>query len=90
MALSHYKARPLTIVATQFQGETQAILDWQKALGKTHPCTAIRARGPRKVEIKTLEGPVFPLPGDYIVCGTEQEFYVVKKEIFEKKYEPCT
>lgn len=41
---------------------------------------------PPEVSIDTLEGRMRAKMGDYIVCGTDGEFYPVKPHIFEHKY----
>lgn len=38
--------------------------------------------------VDTLEGKMSGRPGDYLVIGTRGEQYPVKREIFEKLYEP--
>lgn len=42
------------------------------------------------VFIKTLEGTMECLPGDWIIKGLAGEIYPCKHEIFEKTYEPAT
>lgn len=38
--------------------------------------------------IKTLEGKMKAMPGDFIIKGVNGEFYPCKPDIFEKTYEP--
>lgn len=40
-----------------------------------------------KVKFKTLEGDMTVSEGDYVICGTNGEFYPIKPEIFEQCYE---
>ena len=40
-----------------------------------------------KLEIRTLEGIMTASIGDFVVKGTEGEFYFIRKDIFEKNYE---
>lgn len=39
------------------------------------------------VTIKTLEGDMKAMPGDYIIKGVNGEFYPCKPDIFDKTYE---
>lgn len=39
------------------------------------------------LKIRTLEGDMLVNPGDYIVRGTHNEWYPVRKDIFEENYE---
>lgn len=39
------------------------------------------------IEIKTLEGTMIGIEGDYIIKGVKGEFYPVKPDIFEMTYE---
>ena len=40
----------------------------------------------RRLVIETLEGTMQVLVGDWIVCGTRGEFYPVKPDVMEAKY----
>jgi len=40
------------------------------------------------ITIKTLEGDMLALVGDWIIKGVRGEFYPCKPDIFEKTYEP--
>lgn len=40
------------------------------------------------IEIRTLEGTMAALPGDWIIQGVQGEFYPCKPDIFEATYEP--
>jgi hypothetical protein len=44
------------------------------------------ATGPA-LEIKTLEGTMYALPGDWIITGVNGEKYPCKPDIFAKTYE---
>jgi hypothetical protein len=49
---------------------------------------AYRFRGTAPKLIKTLEGPMTAMPGDWIITGVEGEKYSCKDEIFRQTYEP--
>lgn len=42
---------------------------------------------PEKLTIHTIEGPIYAIPGDYIIKGVNGELYPCKPDIFEKTYE---
>lgn len=48
---------------------------------ETEECTNVLG-----VKIKTLEGTMLGKEGDYLIKGTQGEFYPCKKDIFEAKY----
>lgn len=41
----------------------------------------------KKVIVETLAGPVYAVPGDYIITGVSGEKYPCKPDIFKKTYE---
>lgn len=41
-----------------------------------------------KIEIETLEGPIYASVGDYIIKGVQGEFYPCKPDVFAATYEP--
>ena len=41
---------------------------------------------PAGIEISTLEGKMKALLGDWVICGTEGEFYPCKDSVFQRKY----
>ncbi len=42
-----------------------------------------------RMYIRTLEGEMEALPGDWIIMGVKGEFYPCKPDIFEATYEPA-
>lgn len=55
-----------------------------KAVKKPIPVKAYQTD--KHMDIKTLEGTMHANPGDYIVIGSDDEKWPVKREIFEKTY----
>ena len=41
------------------------------------------------LKIPTLEGQMRAGPGDWVIRGTENEFYPCKDSVFQRKYEPA-
>ena len=80
-----YKKKPVVIDAWELKQNTNcinAILDIiEKYNGKAY-------RGPDgSIRIKTLEGILTAVTGDYIIKGVKNEFYPCKPEIFKQTYE---
>lgn len=96
-----YRKKPVEIEAMQWDGSMESrnhTLGWigahggearyrsdDKALpGPGRGLTRIADR----LEIDTLEGTMYALPGDWIIRGVQGEFYPCKPDIFEATYEP--
>jgi len=75
-----YRKLPVEIEAIQFDGANYTEL--YNFCGEQLVCTA--GYDPM---IKTLEGYMRVLKGDYIIKGVNGEFYPCKPNIFEKTYE---
>ena len=69
--MAKYRKKPVVIEAIQFTGDN---------------CEEIKEFG-AYIVIKTLEGKMIALPGDWIIKGVKGEFYPCKPDIFEKTYE---
>lgn len=78
------KVRTKTIVkdAIQWTGSNAA------ELLKFGRFNIVEDEGERIVQIVTLEGVMNASEGDWIIKGTEGEFYPCKPEIFDATYEP--
>ena len=75
-----FRGKPVVIEAVQFDGENGA--DVAKFMECQHP-----AIEHGKLLIGTLEGVMAATPGDWIIKGTNGEFYPCKPDIFEQRYE---
>lgn len=49
---------------------------------------SIRAHSGRSLLIRTLEGDMVAMHGDWIIRGVQGELYPCKPDIFEQTYEP--
>lgn len=83
-----YRKKPVVVEAFRYYGDIDSLYDLQTLLGddafevpETWPVD-------EKVVIKTLEGPVYASPGDYIIQGVHGEVYPCSPDIFEETYEP--
>lgn len=84
--MAKYRKRPVVIEAMQFtEDHADAI---QEFIGRDRENGTAR-NGPSYVEIRTLEGTMHAVPGDWIIKGVAGEFYPCKPDIFEATYEPA-
>jgi hypothetical protein len=83
-----FKSKVVEIDAMQYNGKNFVDLElWARQVGP-ETYTALRYDAfLLRFEIKTLEGPLTVSVGDWIICGTEKEFYACKPSVFERKYE---
>lgn len=70
--MTPYKSRVVTIHAEQFNGTND------------HPEIRVGTEG---FYVSTLEGPLTIRVGDWLIQGTEGEFYPCKDSVFRRKYE---
>ena len=79
-----FRKKPVVIEAVQWHGIPD---DW----GPEHELHGVLTFEPPAddpcVLIKTLEGDMEVIPGDWIIKGVEGEFYPCKPHIFEQTYE---
>ena len=85
--MAKYRKKPVVIEAVQWNVECypehEALIVWGE--GKIIP---VLHEGITKLQVQTLEGPIYASKGDYIIKGISGEFYPCKPDIFEKTYEP--
>lgn len=75
-----YRKRPVVIEAVQFTGMNH--VDVVSFLGEQPFEPSIEG-----ITIKTLEGDMLAVAGDWIIRGVKGEFYPCKPDIFEATYE---
>jgi hypothetical protein len=92
-ALLRFRKKPVVIEAMKFTTNNEVgspamdrIVNWvnqgrQDAPGAWHNGTDIY--------IRTLEGEMCAMVGDWIIRGVQGEFYPCKPDIFEATYEPA-
>ena len=86
-----YRKKPVVIEAMQITKETEsAVATWSGGEVYASPVLEPSYRNPSGEywQIKTLEGVMTAIAGDFIIRGVNGEFYPCKPDIFEKKYEP--
>lgn len=81
-----YKTKPVEIEAIQYLRE-ENISDVQDWFGKDNGRVFFYNPDDNEYYIETLEGKMKVSKGDYIVRGLKGEYYPVKPDIFEMKYE---
>lgn len=92
--VKQYRKKPVVVEAVQLDNlNASDITRWigkDKAKLNLESDTAYQAgKAPPmfSVTIKTLEGDMKALPGDYVIRGVNGEFYPCKPDIFAKTYE---
>lgn len=91
--MAKFRRKPIVVEAMQFEANykgAQKIIDWvNKETGwnpdKNTDPPIMYYYG--DLTIRTLEGDMHASDGDWIVKGTEGEFFPVKPKIFKKTYE---
>lgn len=85
-----YRKKPVVIEAIQFTGTNGWVLkQWSNGAIYASPVLEPAEDNPtgEYVQIKTLEGVMTGIVGDYIIKGVKGEFYPIKAEIFLETYE---
>ena len=87
-----YRKKPVVIEAIQFTGTNGWVLkQWSDGAVYVSPVLEPTEDNPtgEYVQIKTLEGVMTGIVGDYIIKGVKGEFYPCKPDIFLQTYEPA-
>ncbi len=86
--MSKFRKKPVVIEAMQLdKTNSSGIRDWaHKGMHPAQNSIIIINRG--GLEIRTLEGTMQAIEGDWVIKGVNNEFYPCKPDIFEKTYEP--
>lgn len=92
-----YRKKPVVIEAMQYDGtagRATEIIDWALSQGGTitYHCDDDGSceRDSHVLAVRTLEGAMTALPGDWIIRGVQGEFYPCKPDIFEATYEAAS
>lgn len=83
--VNKYRKIPIIVEAMQFDGKNYA--DCFKFMNINYKYISVVNDRVKKIPIKTLEGTMTAIKGDYIIKGVNGEFYPCKPDIFEKTYE---
>lgn len=77
--MGQYRKKPVVIEATQwFPGvKVEGVEEVETGDAITHVIG----------RVQTLEGPLYAMPGDWIITGVQGERYPCKPDIFEATYE---
>lgn len=100
--MPEFVSKPVQIEARRWEGGPAAatpIINWilehdgtaryhEKEHAYTSPNTGkLVPEVPETIRIDTLEGTMRAKPGDWIIRGTENEFYPCVDSVFRRKYE---
>ena len=83
--MSKFKKKPVVIDAWELEYNTHCIDALIEIIGVD---TASRGAD-GSLKIKTLEGVMTAVTGDYIIKGVQGEFYPCKPDIFKQTYDAC-
>lgn len=80
-----YRKKPVVVEARQLtENNEKELASWCGGKSEYFMINPPKFGG---MHIKTLEGVMLAIPGDFIVKGIAGEFYPVNLDIFEKTYE---
>ena len=85
-----YRKKPVAIEAIQYTGDNGLeIKEWSDGAAYESPVLEPSCANPTGayVQVKTLEGTMTGIVGDYIIRGVKGEYYPCKPDIFDKTYE---
>ena len=83
--MAKYRKKPIVIEAIRWTGENfEELADLVEGSKRK----VMYDESDKSLKIKTLEGTMTALPGDYIIKGVRGELYPCKPGIFEQTYEP--
>ncbi len=82
--MAKYRKKPVVVDAIQWTGRNwKAVCEF---IG--HNTRYEHFECGHVLQIRTLEGDMDALPGDWIIKGIKGEFYPCKDDIFRKTYDP--
>ncbi len=88
--MARYRKKTVEIEAIQYTGNNNfEIRNWSNDIVYPSPVLEPDEENPSGsyLQIKTLEGIMTAIPGDYIIKGVKGEFYPCKPDIFELTYD---
>lgn len=89
--MGQFRKKPVVIEAVQYTGHNGYEIEaWSKGAVVESPVLEPRSDNPTGayVQIKTLEGTMTGIVGDWIIRGVKNEMYPCKPDVFEATYEP--
>lgn len=84
--MGKYRKKPVVIEAVQWKG--MGFQQWHEMRDFVGSALfPYETNPPDNIVIRTLEGDMRAVPGDWIIKGVKGEFYPCKPDIFEATYE---
>lgn len=80
--IQKFRKKPVVIDALQYDGSNSIEVE-----GFSEGQIVKRGGKSDEMDVKSLEGNVIAVTGDWIIKGVNGEFYPCKPDIFEKTYE---
>lgn len=95
MTIQTFRKKPVTIQALQYTGDNLAEVlaftgkhpKWHDYFTSFEHYEEFVKNDDMIFKIKTLQGTMKAVPGDWIIRGVNDEFYPIKSEIFAQTYE---
>lgn len=85
----YFRKKQVVIEAVKFEDNAESITDISNLDIDSVVAVDYSGRQPLKIRIRTLEGEMTALLGDYIIKGVHGELYPCKPDIFVETYEKC-
>lgn len=85
--MSKFRKKPVVIEAIQWMGDSAEFRKWLYSLGGGVELEVVIWNSDG-LHIETLEGRMHVSQGDWVICGTSNELYPCKPDIFAEVYEP--
>lgn len=83
-----YRKKPVVIEAVQWHGDLKGAGEITAWIGEGGGTAHFFSGAAPALIIKTLEGDMHAMEGDWIIRGVKGEFYPCKPDIFAATYEP--
>jgi hypothetical protein len=84
-----FRKKPVVIEAMPFDGTYQSGKEIMAWADQSDPEGFIFRVDLVGLEVRTLEGDMTVLPGDWVIRGVKGEFYPCRNDIFAATYEPA-
>lgn len=91
--MGRFRKKPVVVEAMQFNGHNRMEIEHWAGLTNVFASLVLEPTKDNPsgsyLQIKTLEGIMAAIPGDWIIRGVNGEFYPCKPDIFAKTHEPA-
>jgi hypothetical protein len=86
--MKSFRKKPVVVQAVQFDGTYENAIEISELIGVDSYASMERSpNGIARINIKTLEGRIYAIKDDWIIRGTQGEFYPCKPAPFADTFE---